>query len=131
VGVIYIKNLLVSEGVKAWKTMTEEPENKEPESLEKLPIDNPSDFQFHAAYLTYSTIYDKATIPETKKKLNENIKALQENRIDYPTFYRNISQYRTEEGSQFDYSRTFIKGQKKKEWRRAEQKHDRIGRHKR
>jgi len=111
--------------------MTEEPENKEPESLEKLPIDNPSDFQFHAAYLTYSTIYDKATIPETKKKLNENIKALQENRIDYPTFYRNINQYRTEEGSQFDYSRTFIKGQKKKEWRRAEQKHDRIGRHKR
>ena len=130
-GVIYIKNLFVSEGVKAWKTMTEEPENKEPESLEKLSIDNPSDFQFHAAYLTYSNIYDKATIPETKKKLNENIKALQENRIDYPTFYRNINQYRTEDGSQRDYSRTLIKGQKKREWRRKTQKHERIERHKR
>jgi hypothetical protein len=44
---------------KDWKTMTEESSNSESASLEKLLIDNPSDFQFHAAYLTYSNIYDK------------------------------------------------------------------------
>jgi len=93
-------------------------------------IDNPSDFQFHAAYLTYSNIYDKTTNPETKKQLNQNITALQQNQIDCPTFYKNINQYRTEEGSQHNYGRAFIKTQKKREWRRKMQRHERIERHK-
>ncbi len=53
---------------KAWKIMTEESDNKESTSLEKLSIDNPSDFQFHAAYLTYSEIYEKTTNPEIRKQ---------------------------------------------------------------
>lgn len=110
--------------------MTEEPENNESTSPEKLLIDNPSDFQFHAAYLTYSTICDKTTNLEAKKQLNQNIKALQQNQIDHPTFYRNIDQYRTEQGSQHNYGRTLIKTQKKREWRRKMQKHERIKRHK-
>jgi hypothetical protein len=110
--------------------MIEESDNNESTSPEKLLIDNPSDFQFHAAYLTYSNTYDKTTNPETKKQLNQNIKALQQNEIDYPTFYRNINQYRTEESSQYNYGRTFIKTQKKREWRRKTQKHERIERHK-
>jgi len=110
--------------------MTEESKSNESASPEKLLIDNPSDFQFHAAYVTYSGIFDKTTNSETKKQLNDSIKALQENQIDYPTFYRNISQYRTEEGSQYGYGRSFIKTQKKREWRRKEQRHDRIERHK-
>jgi hypothetical protein len=116
---------------KAWNKMTEESDNKESTSPEKLVIDNPSDFQFHAAYLTYSDIYDKTANPETRKQLNQNIKALQQNQIDYPTFYRNISQYRTEDGSQHTYGRTLIKTQKKREWRRKTQKHERIERHRR
>ena len=110
--------------------MTEESDNNVPTSLEKLLIDNPSDFQFHAAYLTYSNTYDKTTNPETKKQLNQNIRALQQNQIDYSTFYNNISQYRTEEDFQHNYGRAFIKTQRKREWRRKTQRHERIERHK-
>ena len=111
--------------------MTEESDNKESASQEKLVIDNPSDFQFHAAYLTYSNTFDKTANSEIRKQLNQNIRALQQNQIDYATFYRNISQYRTEDGSQHIYGRTTIKTQKKREWRRKTQKHERIERHKR
>ena len=110
--------------------MTEKSENIESAPPEKLLIDNPNDFQFHAAYLTYSNTFDRASNVDVKKQLNQNIKALQENQIDYPTFYRNIGQYRTDEVYQHDYSRTMIKGQKKREWRRKTQKHERIERHK-
>jgi len=109
--------------------MTEE-SSKEVAPPEKLLIDNPADFRFHAAYLTYSDIYDKTANPETKKQLNQNITALQQNQIDYQTFYKNIDQYRTGEGSQYSYGRTLIKTQKKREWRRKMQKHERIERHK-
>jgi len=110
--------------------MIEESDNNESTSPEKLLIDNPSDFKFHAAYLTYSNTYDKTTNPETKKQLNQNIRALQQNQIDYPTFYRNINQYRTEEDSQHNYGRTLIKTQRKRDWRRKTQRHERIERHK-
>ena len=116
---------------KAWNKMIGESNNNESTSPGKLLIDNPSDFQFHAAYLTYSDTYDKTANPENKKQLNQNIRALQQNQIDYSTFYRNISQYRTEDGSQHNYGRTLIKTQKKREWRRKTQKHERIERHKR
>jgi len=109
--------------------MTEEP-SKEVASPEKLLIDNLSDFRFHAAYLTYSDTYDKTANPETKKQLNQNITALQQNQIDYPTFYKNIDQYRTGEGSQYSYNRTLIKTQKKREWRIKTQKRERNKRHK-
>jgi hypothetical protein len=110
--------------------MVEKPEDSEPTSPEKLLIDNPSNFQFHAAYLTYSKTYDNTANIETRKQLNENIRALQQNQIDYPTFYRNINQFRTEESGQYAYGRTIIKTQKKREWRRKMQKHERIERHK-
>jgi len=126
-----IKGKLFLEYHEAWKIMIEESNNSESASPEKLLIDNPSDFQFHAAYLTYSNTYDKTANPETKKQLNQNIMALQQNQIDYPTFYRNIDQYRTEDGSQHDYGRALIKTQKKREWRRKTQRHERIERHRR
>jgi uncharacterized protein YdiU (UPF0061 family) len=110
--------------------MTNEPEKKESTPPEKLSIDNPLNFQFHAAYLTYSNIFDKVTNPENRKQLNQNITALQQNQIDYTTFYRNISQYRTDESSQHNYGRAIIKTQKKREWRRKTQRHERIERHK-
>jgi hypothetical protein len=109
--------------------MTEESANNESASPEKLLIDNLSDFRFHAAYLTYSDIYDKTANPEAKKQLNQNIMALQQNQIDYPTFYKNIDQYRTGEGSQYGYGRTLIRTQKKREWRIKTQKRERNKRH--
>jgi hypothetical protein len=110
--------------------MTEEADNSESTPLEKLLIDKPSDFQFHAAYLTYLNTYEKTTSPEIRKQLNQKIKALQQNQIDYSTFYRSISQYRTGEDSQHNYGRAIIKTQRKQEWRRKTQKHERIERHK-
>jgi len=110
--------------------MTEEPNKTETASPEKLLIDDPSNFQFHAAYLTYSGIFDKTTNPETKKQLNQNILALQENQIDCATFYGNISQYRTEDSTQYNYGRSLIRTQRKRDWRRKTQKHERIERHK-
>jgi hypothetical protein len=116
---------------KAWKNMTEESSDKESTPLEKLQIDNPSNFQFHAAYLAYSGVFDRVTNPETKKQLNQFIVALQQNQMDYPAFYRSIDQFRGAETTQYSYGRAFIKTQKKKEWRRKTQKHERIERHRR
>lgn len=110
--------------------MVEESGNKESASPEKLLIDNPSNFQFHAAYLTYSDTYDKTSDLEAKKQLNQNILALQQNQIDYSTFYENIDRFRGEDGSRRGYSRTLIKTQRKREWRIKTQKHERIERHK-
>jgi len=109
--------------------MTEKPEEKESQSPTKLTIDNPSDFQFHAAYLAYSEAYDKATDPETKNQLNQNITALQQNQIDYPTFYRNINQYRAVASHQHQFSRDFIKTQRKRDWRKEAQKQERNKRY--
>lgn len=110
----------MSEGVESGKSV----------SPEKLLIDDPSNFQFHAAYLTYSDTFDKTVDPESKKQLNENIIALQQNQIDCPTFYRNISHLRVDSGAPRVYGRTMIKTQRKREWRRQTQKHERIQRHK-
>ena len=109
--------------------MNEESSNGESPSAEKLSIDNPSDFQFHAAFLAYSDIYDKTAILETRRQLNQNIKSLQEGELDYTTFYRNLSKYREEAGSRGGYDRARIKTQKKREWRRKAQKRERNKRH--
>jgi len=115
---------------KLGRSMSEKPETNEQPAPEKLSIDDPSDFQFHAAYLAYSQAYDKTTNNEGKKLLNENIVSLQQKQIDYPTFYRNISQYRGPEANSYMHGRPFIKVQKKQEWRRKTQKQERIRRHK-
>jgi len=109
--------------------MTAESSNDKSTPPEKLLIDNPSDFQFHAAYLTYSDTYDKTTNPEIKKQLNQNITDLQQNQIDYPTFYKNINQYRAEASPQHRYRRTHVKTQRKREWRRKTKKRERNKRH--
>lgn len=116
--------------------MSEGPESNKPVSpekllIEKLLIDDPSNFLFHAAYLTYSEAFDKTADPEGKKALNEGIVALQQNQIDCQTFYRNISRYREDGGTApRTFGRLMIKTQRKREWRRQTQKHERIQRHK-
>ncbi len=111
--------------------MVEEPEKKEPlPPPEKLTLDDPSNFQFHAAYLTYSELFDKTTSPETKRQLNESITALKNSGGDYLTFYDSINRFRGEDVAQHGFGRAFIKTQKKREWRRKTQKHERIARHK-
>ncbi|MCK4933741.1 hypothetical protein KAS06_03635 [Candidatus Bathyarchaeota archaeon] len=108
--------------------MTEESESTESASLEKLSIDNPSEFQFHAAYIAYSDAFDNTEKPETREQLNDSIKALQQKQMDYSTFYQTISQYRTEPDQRF--RRSSIKTQRKREWRRKAQRRERNKRHK-
>lgn len=128
---VFIKGNCVNvDYCKAWKIMAEESKDAESVSPEKLLIDNPSSFQFHAAYLAYSDSFDRTSNPESRKRLNESILALQQGQIDFSTFYRNISQFRSEDSFQHDYGRAVIKTQRKREWRRKTQKHERIVRHK-
>jgi len=120
--------------------MTEKPsaskESKEPndnnEAVLKLSIDNPSDFKFHAAYIVYSQAWDKTSSPEVKTKLNEIISALSKSEIDYQSFYEKINQYRFDfNPQQYGGGRMFIETQRKKDWRRMQEKNARNARHKR
>jgi len=94
-------------------------------------MDRPSDFRFHAAYLVYSDAWDKASSSEVKLKLNEILEALSIEKIDYETFYREISQYRVEFNPEHfsGGARTYIETQRKKDWRRREEREGRNKRH--
>jgi hypothetical protein len=109
--------------------MTEEPKKEEQPQPEKLLLDDPSNFQLHAAYLVYSDLFDHATDPEAKKELNSNIEALKQNQIDPETFYRNIAHHR--KMSPIPHmDRYSVQTQRKRDWRAKEQKQERIRRHK-
>jgi hypothetical protein len=112
--------------------MTEQPNqpnnNQETPQTEKLEIDDPTQFQFHAAYLVYSEAFDKATNAEAKLELNQNIEALKTNKIDYETFYRNLAPFRKLEIPRQE--RFSMQTQRKKDWRKKTQRQERIKRHK-
>jgi hypothetical protein len=108
--------------------MTEEPSNKEP-APEKLLVDEPANFPFHAAYLVYSEAFDNVTDNGAKRELNQNIEALKQDKIDLETYYRNISQYRKQ--SSIPYQERFsLQTQRKRDWRMKTQRQERIKRHK-
>jgi hypothetical protein len=108
--------------------MTEEPneQNNQPQ-IEKLLIDDPMNFPFHAAYLVYEEAFDKASDPHAKEELNHNILDLNENKIDSTTFYMNISRYRKVDVPRQE--RFSMQTQRKRDWRKKEQRQDRIKRH--
>ncbi len=108
--------------------MCKEDEKSKLISLKKIDMRKFSNFQFQAAYLAYSEAYDETTDPEVKKFLNQNIIELQENKIDYQTFYRNINQYRSIDTSQLRY-RSNIRIQSKSKWRRQMRKKEREKRY--
>jgi len=109
--------------------MTEEPNKSETPLPEKLLIDEPTNFQFHAAYMVYSDLFDTTTEAEAKADLNRNIEALKENKIDCETFYRNIAHYRKLSPSPRQ-ERFSLQTQRKKDWRMKAQRQERIRRHK-
>jgi hypothetical protein len=111
------------------KNMTEEPTKNESPIPEKLLVDEPTNFPFHAAYLVYSELFDVTTEAEAKADLNRNIEALKENRIDCETFYRNIAHYRKISPSQHQ-ERFSLQTQRKRDWRMKTQRQERIRRHK-
>jgi hypothetical protein len=109
--------------------MTEEPNKNENPPPEKLLIDEPTNFPFHAAYMVYSDLFDKVIEPEARADLNRNIEALKENRIDPETFYRNISHRRQISPNSYQ-ERFSLQTQRKRDWRKKAQRQDRIKRHK-
>ncbi len=107
--------------------MTEQPnENNQPQ-IQKLPIDKPDNFQFHAAYLVYEEAFDKAHDSNAKNELNQNIQDLDAGKISVETFYGNVSRFRKLDVPRQE--RFSMQTQRKKDWRKKEQRQDRIKRH--
>jgi hypothetical protein len=121
--------------------MTNEPNTEEKPATEntqppsKLLIDRPTDFRFHAAYLIYSSAWDKNNSADVKAKLNEAIEALSNDKMDYESFYREVNQYRAEfnpehfESGRGRGSTGYIETQRKRDWRQKEEKARRNARH--
>jgi hypothetical protein len=111
--------------------MTEQPNesNTSKPQTEKLLIDNPSNFQFHAAYLVYSETFDHVN-EEAKEELNQNLEDLHSSKIDLETFYANISRHRHLEQMPRQGGRLTVTTQRKKDWRKKTQRQERIKRHK-
>jgi hypothetical protein len=109
--------------------MSEQP-NEQPSQtqINKLLVDDPENFQFHAAYLVYEEAFDKARDSQAKMELNRNILELSENKIDTETFYMNVSRFRKLDVPRQE--RFSMQTQRKKDWRKKEQRQDRIKRHK-
>lgn len=111
--------------------MTEQPQNPtESASPQKLQIDDPSNFQFHAAYLVYEDLFDHVHGDDARKELNMNIEDLKQNKISLETFYSNVARYRGEGMGERRRDRFTVQTQRKKDWRMKSQKQDRIRRHK-
>jgi hypothetical protein len=112
--------------------MTEQPKESKTNQpqIEKLLVDNPSNFQFHAAYLVYSETFDRVGDDAAKKELNQNLEDLKSNKIDYETFYVNISRYRKLEPMPRRGEKFTVTTQRKKDWRVKTQRQERIKRHK-
>jgi len=109
--------------------MTEQPnEQTNPIQIEKLLIDDPSNFQFHAAYLVYEESFSKVNDVEAKGELNQNIQDLKDGKISAEMFYGNVSRYRKLDVPRQE--RFSMQTQRKKDWRKKEQRQDRIKRHK-
>jgi hypothetical protein len=112
------------------KHMTEQPPNNQEPTPEKLQIDDPSNFQFHAAYMVYAELFDNTPEEDAKRDLNLNIEDLKDNRISPESFYRNVSRYRGNSASERRRDRFTVQTQRKKDWRMKSQRQDRIRRHK-
>jgi hypothetical protein len=110
--------------------MTEQPPDNQEQAPEKLQIDDPANFQFHAAYLVYSELFDNVRSIDAKKDLNLNIQDLKENRLNPEEFYRNVARYRGDAMSERRRDRLTVQTQRKRDWRMKSQKQDRIRRHK-
>jgi len=106
--------------------MTEQPNTQSPP--QKLLIDNPEDFPYHAAYLVYEESFDKARDTQAKIELNQNIMDLSEGKIDTESFYMNVSRFRKADAPRQE--RFSMQTQRKRDWRKKEQRQDRIKRHK-
>jgi hypothetical protein len=115
--------------VNTWENrMTEQPYENNLPTMEKLEIDDPENFQFHAAYSVYAEAFDRTSDGETKEELNQLILNLKDNKMSYETFYREVAPFRKLDVPRQE--RFTMQTQRKKDWRKKTQRQDRIKRHK-
>jgi len=100
--------------------MSQEPKTNDT-TAQKLLMDNPSDFKFHAAYLIYSQAWDNTSSEEDRNELNEIITSLSKDEIDYQAFYEKMRRHRAHGGYRAG-GRTRIETQRKRDWRKKEAK---------
>jgi hypothetical protein len=108
--------------------MTEQPHEKNAQAPEKLEIDDPENFQFHAAYSVYVDAFDRTSDGETRADLNQLILDLKDVKMDYAAFYREVAPFRKIDVPRQE--RFTMQTQRKKDWRKKTQRQDRIKRHK-
>ncbi len=97
---------------------------------QKLEIDDPTNFVFHAAYMVYAESFQNASGIEAKRDLNQNIQDLKDGKISAEAFYRNVAHYRGDVLTERRRDRFTVQTQRKKDWRMKSQKQERIRRHK-
>ena len=102
------------------------------EAIDKKVFEN-TDFKFIAAYGAYSEKYEQSDNDEERQRLNDLIVNLDANDITYPNFYEEVSKSgkQEEDDRRYQFHRTRISGSRKFAARKAEQKSDRVKRHKR
>jgi len=114
--------------VNTWESrMTEQPYEKNTQIPEKLDIDDPENFQFHAAYSVYAEAFARTSDSETRADLNQFISDLKDNKMDYTAFYREVAPFRKIDVPRQE--RFTVQTQRKKDWRKKAQRQDRIKRH--
>jgi hypothetical protein len=99
------------------------------EEIKKLLIDRPSDFKFHAAYMAYSDTWEKLASTETKAELNDLLKSLSKEDIEYSDFYTTLDEYRRHGSKHYEYPRQRIETQRKRDWRKKQTRSQRNSRH--
>ena len=119
----------MTEETKPQTEETQQPEETQAEEIAKLSIDNPSDFKFHAAYLAYSKMWDKLSSPESKSGLNNLLVSLSKDEMSYSNFYRELDDYRSRGSKHYEFSRDRIETQRKRDWRKKQNKHERNSRY--
>ena len=104
-------------------------DNNPIEKVERILVEDLSDFKFSAAYLAYTKAWVENAGEQIRLELNKSMVSLIENKGDYSTFYYEVNKYGKDGENEYS-SRQRIKGQKKRAWRKNEAKRKRISRHK-
>ena len=103
----------------------------EDETVSKIVFGSMPDFKFSVAYEAYSKSFDRVNGAQERRRLNDVIVKLFNKEIGYPQFYDEINPNlaTSDRGREFQSPR--VSGQRKRDYRRDEQKRESIRRHKR
>ncbi|MDG6223698.1 MAG: hypothetical protein IAX21_09300 [Candidatus Bathyarchaeota archaeon] len=120
----------MNEETKIQNEETQQLNEPQTEQANKLSIDKPSDFKFHAAYLAYSKTWDKVESSNTKEEINSILVALSKDEMEYEDFYKMLDEFRRQGSKHYEFSRQKIETQRKRDWRQKQNRSQRNQRHK-